>query len=64
MFMGMTAKRVKVSPGIAFTMPSFSNIKPLYEGFVVKIKGRDWTVNVMIIGETALALLAGHEPED
>lgn len=63
-FMEMTDKRVKVSLRMAFTMPSFSNIKPLYEGFVVKIKGRDWTVNVMIIGETALALLAGHEPED
>jgi hypothetical protein len=64
MFMGMTDKRVKVSLRMAFTMPSFSNLKPLYEGFVVKINGRDWTVNVMIIGETALALLAGHEPED
>jgi hypothetical protein len=64
MFIGMTDKRVKVSLRMAFTMPGFSNIKPLYEGFVAKINGRDWTVNIMIIGDTALALLAGHEPED
>ena len=60
----MTDKRMKVSLRMAFTMTSFSNVNALYEGFIVKINGRDWTVNIMMIGETALALLAGHEPED
>jgi hypothetical protein len=55
---------MKVSVRMAFTMTSFSNAKPLYEGFIVKINGRDWTVNIMMIGETALALLAGNEPEE
>ena len=55
---------MKVSLRMAFTMTSFSNVKPLYEGFVVKINGRAWTVNIMMIGETALALLAGSEPEE
>jgi hypothetical protein len=45
-------------------MTSFSNVKPLYERFVVKINGRAWTVNIMMIGETTLALLAGSEPEE
>jgi len=63
MFVGITDKRVKVSLPMAFTMPSFSNIKPLYGGFV-KINGRDWTVDIVMFGETTLALLAGNQPED
>jgi hypothetical protein len=39
-------------------------VKPLYDGFIVKINGRDWTINTMMLGETALALLAGNEPEE
>ena len=60
----MTDKRMKVSLRMAFTMTSFSNVKPLYEGFIIKINGRYWTVNIMMLGETALALLAGDEPEE
>jgi hypothetical protein len=60
----MTDKRMKVSLRIAFAMSRFSNVKALYEGFVVKINGRDWTVNIMMFGETTLALLAGNEPEE
>jgi hypothetical protein len=44
-------------------MSSCSNVKPLYEGFIVKINGRNWTINTMMLRETALALLAGNEPE-
>jgi hypothetical protein len=53
---------MKVSLRMALTMTSFSNVKPLYEGFVVTINGREWTVNIMMLGETTLALVAGHEP--
>jgi len=60
----MTDKRMKVSLRIAFAMSRFSNVKVLYEGFIVKINGRDWTVNIMMFGETTLALLAGDEPEE
>jgi hypothetical protein len=60
----MTDKRMKVSLSMAFTMASFSNVKPLFEGFVVKTNGLDWTVNIMMFGETGLALLAGDEPEE
>jgi len=60
----MTDKRVKVSLRIAFAMSRFSNVKALYEGFIVKINGRDWTVNIMMFGETTLALLAGNESEE
>jgi hypothetical protein len=60
----MTDKRMKVSLRMVFTMASFSNVKRVYEGFVVKINGRDWTVNIMMLGETTLALLAGNEPEE
>ena len=60
----MTDKRMKVSLRMAFTMASFSNVKPLYEGFIVKTNGRDWTINIMMFGETVLALLAGNEPEE
>jgi hypothetical protein len=60
----MTDKRMKVSVRMAITMTSLSNVKPVYEGFVAKINGRDWTVNIMMRGETGLALLAGNEPEE
>ena len=55
---------MKVSLRIAFAMSRFSNVKALHEGFIVKINGRDWTVNIMMFGETTLALLAGNEPEE
>jgi hypothetical protein len=45
-------------------MSRLSKVKALYEGFVVKINGRNWTVNIMMFGETTLALLAGNEPEE
>ena len=60
----MTDKRMKVSLRIAFEMTRISEINALYNGFVVKINGRDWTINTMMLGETALALLAGNEPEE
>jgi len=60
----MTDKRMKVSLRIAFAMSRFSNVKVLYEGFTVKINRRDWTVNIMMFGETTLALLAGNEAEE
>jgi hypothetical protein len=60
----MTDKRMKVSLRIAFAMSRFSNVKALHEGFIAKINGRDWTVNIMMFGETTLALLAGNEPEE
>jgi hypothetical protein len=60
----MTYKRMKVPLRMAFTMTRFSSVKPLYEGFIVKTNGRDWTVNIMMFGETVLALLAGNEPEE
>jgi hypothetical protein len=60
----MTDKRMKVSLRMVFTMVSVSSIKPRYEGFVVKINGRDWTVNIMMVGETTLVLLAGNEPDE
>jgi len=46
----MTDKRMKVSLRIAFAMSRFSNVKALHEGFIVKINGRDWTVNIMMFG--------------
>jgi hypothetical protein len=55
---------MKVSLSISFEISGFSNVNALYEGFVVKINGRDWTVNIMMFGETTLALLAGNEPEE
>jgi hypothetical protein len=60
----MTDKRMKVSLRITFTMIRFSNVKVLYDGLIVKINGRDWAVNIMMFGETTLALLAGNEPEE
>jgi len=55
---------MKVSLRIAFAIIRLSNVKALYEGFIVKINCRDWTVNIMMFGETTLALLAGNEPEE
>ena len=60
----MTDKRMKVSLRMAFAMSRFSNVKALYGGFIVKINGRNWTVNIMMFEETTLALLAGNEPEE
>ena len=60
----MTDKRMKVYLSISLEMIRFSNVNALYEGFVVKINGRDLTVNIMMFGETTLALLAGNEPEE
>jgi hypothetical protein len=60
----MTDKKVKVSLRMTFTMTSVSNVKPIYERFIVEINGRDWTINIMMFGETLLALLAGNEPEE
>ena len=54
---------MKVSLRMAFTMTRFSSVKPLYDGFIVKINDRDWTVNIMMLGETGLALIAGSEFE-
>jgi hypothetical protein len=48
----------------AFAIFSLSNIKPLCGGFAVAINGQNWTVSIMMFGETTLALLAGNEPED
>ena len=42
----MTDKPIKVSLRMVFTMSSSSNAKPLYEGFIVKINCRDWTLNI------------------
>jgi len=58
----MMDKRMKVSLRMAFTMTNFSDVKPLYDGFIVAINGRNWTINIMMFGETTLALLAGNEP--
>jgi hypothetical protein len=55
----MTDKRMKVSMRIAFAMSRFSNVKVLYEGFIVKINGRDWTVNIMMFGETTTGIAGG-----
>ena len=60
----MRDKRMKVSLRISFEMTRISEINALYNGFVVKINSRDWTVNIMMFGETTLALLAGNEPEE
>jgi hypothetical protein len=47
----MTGKRKTVSLRMAFSMSSCSNVKPLNEGFIVEINGRDWTINTMMLGE-------------
>jgi hypothetical protein len=59
----MTYKRMKVPLRMAFTMTRFSSVKPLYEGFIAKINDRDWTVDIMMLGETGLTLMAGNEFE-
>jgi hypothetical protein len=53
---------MKVSLRMALTM-TILDVNPRYEGFIVKINGRDWTVNIMMLGESGLALVAGNEPE-
>ena len=60
----MIDKRMKVSLRMVLAMTYISNVKALYDGFIVTINGRDWTINVMMCGETTLALLAGNEPEE
>ena len=60
----MTYKKMKVSLRMAFTMTRFSSVKPLYEGFIVKINDRDWTVNIMMLGKTELTLITGNEFEE
>ena len=60
----MTYKKMKVSLRMAFTMTRFASVKPLYEGFIVKINDRDWTVNIMMHGEIGLALIAGMNLRD
>ena len=60
----MLYKRMKVSIRTAFVMDRHSNAKALYKSLFVTINGTDWTVNITILGETTLALLAGNEPEE
>jgi hypothetical protein len=55
----MTDKRMKVSLRIAFAMSRFSNVKVLYEGFIVKINGRDWTVDIMMFGGNHTGIAGG-----
>ena len=55
----MTDKRIKVSLRIAFEMTRLSEINALYNGFVVKINSRDWTVNIMMFGETTPGIAGG-----
>jgi len=38
----MIDKIMKVSLRMAFTMTGFSDVKPLYERFVVQINGHEW----------------------
>jgi hypothetical protein len=60
----MTDKRKKVSLRMAFTMIGCSYVKPVFEGSIALINGRDWTINTIMFGEIILALLAGDEPEE
>jgi len=53
---------MKVSLRMAISMTSVLNVEPIYHGFIIEIIGREWTVNIMMLGETTLALVAGHEP--
>jgi hypothetical protein len=55
----MTDKRMKVSLRIAFAMSRFSNVKVLYECFIVKINGRDWTVDIMMFGGNHTGIAGG-----
>jgi len=56
---GMPYKRMKVSLRTAFAMTRYSNAKALYEGLIIEIG-----LNIMMFGETTLALLAGSEAEE
>ena len=58
----MTDETMKVSLRVAISMTSVLNVEPIYHGFIIETNGREWTVNIMMLGETALALVAGHEP--
>ena len=58
----MTDETMKVSLRMAISMTSVLNVEPIYHGFIIEIIGREWTVNIMMLGETTLALVAGHEP--
>jgi hypothetical protein len=58
----VTDETIKVSLRMAFSMTNVLNVEPTYHGFIIETNGRDWTVNIMMLGETALALVAGHEP--
>jgi hypothetical protein len=49
---------------MAFTMTRFSSVKPLYEGFIVKINDRDRTVNIMMHGEIGLVLITLRDKMD
>jgi len=53
---------MKVSLRMAISMTSVLNVEPIYHGFIIETNGREWTVNIMMLGETTLALVAGHEP--
>ena len=53
---------MKVSLRVALSMTSVPNVEPIYCGFIIVTNGRVWTVNIMMLGEAALALVAGHEP--
>ena len=55
---------MKVSLRTAFVMTRHSNAKALYEDFLVKQNSIHWNVNIMMFGETTLALLAGNESEE
>ena len=53
---------MKVSLRMAISMTSVLNVEPIYHGFIIETNGREWIVNIMMLGETTLALVAGHEP--
>ncbi len=53
---------MKVSLRMAISMTSVLNVEPIYHGFIIETNGREWTVNIMMLGEITLALVAGHEP--
>ena len=55
---------MKVSLRTAFVMTRHSNAKALYEDFLVKTNSIHWNINIMMFGETTLALLAGNESEE
>jgi hypothetical protein len=41
-----------------------SKAKALYEGILIIINSRHRNVNIMMFGETTLALLVGNKPEE